>query len=256
MDPVSAPARLIVSGPQEGARNMALDSALMECMPAGGVPVLRLYAWSRPTLSLGYFQKPGEVADLDFAGRAGVDLVRRPTGGGAILHHLELTLCLVLPAGHALLEGSVPDSYLRLGRPVVEALRGLGLEASFRGGGAGERHAANCFSGLACPDVVVGGRKIFGSAQRRRRQAGLFHGSLLLDLDEALWRGVFGPNLGGGFTSLGRELGREAGWEDLAARIAGGYRGLLGDLREGSLEAAEAERAAALEPSFSPPAAS
>ena len=160
--------KLIVDGPLPGETNMAVDRALLDACGTDGVPVLRFYQWERPTLSLGYFQKAEQVSPLSFPD-AQVDLCRRPTGGGAILHHLELTFSLTLPEGHALLKGPVEQSYLNLCRPVLERLRALGLEVSYRGDpGSGSVKAANCFAGLACPDIVVDGKKIFGAAQRRR----------------------------------------------------------------------------------------
>lgn len=185
-----------------GAENMARDQDLLERAIAGQGCFLRTYSWARPTLSLGYFQKEELVAVSGAAARLGVDLVRRFTGGGAILHQHELTYCVALPASHPLASLDVNASYLEISRPLLALLRNHGVEASFRGADAPMRKTENCFAGSACPDIVVGGLKLFGSAQRRRQGAILQHGSLLLDLDHALWSGLFGPRLGEGFTSL------------------------------------------------------
>lgn len=208
--------------PLPGAENMARDLGILERAVAGEGPFLRTYAWARPTLSLGYFQREEEVAEAGAAARLGVDVVRRFTGGGAILHDRELTFSVALPPDHAWARLGVNDSYLEITRPLLELLLGKGVDASFRGEGAAVK-AANCFAGSACPDVVVGGRKLFGSAQRRRRGAVLQHGSLLLGLDRALWAGVFGPRLGQGFVSLDEALpGLRLDWpEALAAAYAG-----------------------------------
>lgn len=184
-----------------GAENMARDLALLDRARAGEGPFLRLYGWSRPTLSLGYFQREEDVAEAGAAARLGVDVVRRCTGGGAILHHRELTLAVALPATHPWAALSINASYLEITRPLLDLLRRHGIEACFRGEGPA-RKAANCFAGSACPDVVVRGKKLFGSAQRRRQGAVLQHGSLLLGLDQELWAGIFGPRLGDGFVSL------------------------------------------------------
>jgi lipoate-protein ligase A len=189
---------LIQSGALAGETNMALDAQLLEDVLLSGDLALRTYAWARPTLSLGYFQKLEEVA----ASVKGVDVVRRFTGGGAILHQHELTYSIAVPPRHALAKLDVVDSYLELTRPLVFWLRGFGLQAGFRGGDEPTRKTANCFAGAACPDLVVGGKKIFGSAQRRKGGAILQHGSLLLDIDAALWRRVFGKQLGDGYTSI------------------------------------------------------
>lgn len=189
----------------DGAGNMDFDAQLLEL----GRPALRLYAWSRPTLSLGYFQKLEDVADAAFMKANGVDLVRRPTGGGAILHDQELTFSLTLPLTHPGLPGNINDSYLFLCRPLLGILRNLGVEAGFRGDGPAHK-AANCFAGSACPDIVVSGKKVFGSAQRRKEKALLMHGSLLFGVNENLWRGVFGGNFGEGFAGVGHS---GADWE-------------------------------------------
>src|SRR4051812_42108157 len=111
--------RLLISPPLTGAVNMALDQALLELYRPGDPPILRIYQWLRPTLSLGYFQKPEEVADLDFCRANGVDVAKRPTGGGAILHHQELTLALIISKDDPVLKGPLTDSYLKLSEPIL-----------------------------------------------------------------------------------------------------------------------------------------
>ena len=187
----------IDSGALPGPQNMALDAELLEASVAHGDLYFRTYAWSRPTLSLGYFQKLADVA----ADSSRVDVVARFTGGGAILHDRELTFSIAVPPEHPLAKLDVNDSYLELTRPLLFWLRGLGLAASFRGECPASK-PANCFAGAACPDIVVNGKKIFGSAQRRKNGAILQHGSLLLDIDTELWKAVFGPQLGQGYTSV------------------------------------------------------
>jgi lipoate-protein ligase A len=192
------PARFLNSGAMDGAANMELDARLLE----EGLPVLRIYSWAKPTLSLGYFQKLEDVADPAFMKLRGVDCVMRPTGGGAILHHDELTFSLVLPQGHPALKGSINDSYLALTRPLLELLQSQGVKASFRGD-CKSLKTPNCFAGSACPDLLVDGKKVFGSAQRRKDHAVLIHGSLLFQVDETLWNGVFGAKIGHGFAGIG-----------------------------------------------------
>ena len=109
--------RLIVEGAQRGAWNMAVDEALAEAVDAASsAPVLRLYRWSPPCLSLGFAQ-PYEAADAGFCAAHGVDVVRRPTGGRAVLHHLELTYAVAAPLGprpvHPRPAGRLPDDLPR-----------------------------------------------------------------------------------------------------------------------------------------------
>ncbi len=180
-----------------GETNMAADQAMLARSIEDQCLRLRIYGWERPTLSLGYFQKLEDVA----ANTSRVDVVKRFTGGGAILHDRELTFSVAVPPGHPLAALDVNDSYLELTRPLLFWLRGFGLAAEFRGQCPTSK-PANCFAGAACPDIVVKGKKIFGSAQRRKNGGILQHGSLLLDIDAPLWTAVFGPQLGQGFTSI------------------------------------------------------
>ena len=194
--------KLVVDGPTSGQENMARDELLLDLCGKSGIPMLRFYQWERPTLSLGYFQKLEEVSDLPLP-NAEVDLCRRPTGGGAILHHLELTFSLCLPDKHPLVQGRVEGSYLKICQPLLELCKELGLEADWRGDpGEQAKKAANCFAGRACPDMVVEGLKIFGAAQRRRGGAVLTHGSLLLGGKPELWKAVFGERLEDGYASV------------------------------------------------------
>src|SRR4051812_6323486 len=176
----------------DGPANMALDEALLESTAAAGdFAALRTYGWSVPTLSLGYFQHLAEMAD-DPRWRA-VPRVRRPTGGGAIWHHHELTYALVLPAAHPLARPNVA-LYRAVHSAIADLLRGHGVEASRRGAGTAS-HAGGrpflCFTDCDPEDLVCLGVKIVGSAQRRRAGAILQHGSMLLK------RSPITPELGG-----------------------------------------------------------
>jgi lipoate-protein ligase A len=118
--------RLLNDPPLPGPRNMARDEALLRAVGAGETPpVLRLYAWSPPTLSLGFGQRAADADRARLAER-GWGLVRRLTGGRAILHTDELTYCIVLPADHALAQGSVVESYRRISAALAEAVAALG----------------------------------------------------------------------------------------------------------------------------------
>jgi lipoate-protein ligase A len=232
---------------------MALDQALLDL--AQEQAVLRFYGWSPACLSLGYFQKPEQVCNAAFVRAAGLGLARRPTGGGAIFHQHELTLSLVLPQAHPACRLPLEESYRLLTQPVADLLAGLGLKCALRGGPpphtAHAGQAANCFAGQASTDLLCGPDKVFGSAQRRRPHALLFHGSLLLDIDPALWRGVFGPALGQGFTSLRSLLGRPVAAQELAGPLGQGYARLLGlALQASQPTSAELACAQQLEPRF------
>lgn len=161
-----------------GASQMALDEALLESAEGQGTAIVRTYEWAEPTLSLGYFQ-PFAAVEADARWRNAA-VVRRPTGGGAIWHDHDLTYAVVLPRAHRL--SREPRSlYLTVHQALVEWLRALGAAVSVRGDAP--KPAARpflCFEDRDPEDVVLGGGKVIGSAQRRRHGAVLQHGSLLL----------------------------------------------------------------------------
>lgn len=173
--------RLIYDLPTAGRYNMAIDEAILLAVGAGRtLPTLRLYAWEPPCLSLGYGQKASDV-DFARASALGWDVVRRPTGGRAILHTDELTYSVTLPAGDPIAAGDVVESYRRLSRALVAGLEKLGVSPQAdrraeRAGGGG----AVCFETPSHYEITVGGRKLIGSAQVRRQEGILQHGSLPL----------------------------------------------------------------------------
>jgi lipoate-protein ligase A len=175
--------RLIQDAATDGPTNMARDEAmLIEVGNKTAPPTLRLYQWSSPTISLGYFQKYADYEAL--APPAGtLPVVRRLTGGGAILHDLELTYSIVLPMGDGLLREGANRLYELAHDAVIAALGQLGLETD-RCGRTDDSGAARgpffCFERRHCYDVLLGAEKIAGSAQRRTRHAVLQHGSIVL----------------------------------------------------------------------------
>lgn len=171
---------LIDSPPHSGAWNMAVDEALLEAAVEGTGPVLRWYQWDSATLSLGYFQDAAECQASPLW--SALPVVRRLSGGGAILHHHELTYSCALPATHPLTNDPY-QIYLALHNAVISVLRPLGFDVRLRGTRFGKDGAAEaflCFSRGDDMDVVIGTDKVLGSAQRRRRGAVLQHGSLVL----------------------------------------------------------------------------
>jgi len=177
--------RLLTTNPDTGAENMALDEALMDRARETGEWVLRVYGWSRPTISLGRNQSARGRYDLDEIARRGLDIVRRPTGGRAILHHREITYSVTAPVADA---GDLRTSYERINRILIHALATLGVQAeaaapAARASGPG---MAPCFDEPAAGELTVAGRKLAGSAQWRTDGALLQHGSILLADDQSL----------------------------------------------------------------------
>lgn len=162
---------------------MARDEALMTRVgTALSPPTLRLYQWDSPTISLGYFQHYADYETLP-APAGGFPVVRRLTGGGAILHDQELTYSLSLPVGHPLLADGPSRLYELAHDAVIESLTSLGLRTT-RCGMSDDSGAARgpffCFQRRHCYDILLGADKIAGSAQRRTRNAILQHGSIVL----------------------------------------------------------------------------
>lgn len=177
--------RFLVSDPADGATNMATDDALRLRARRTGEAVYRLYAWSRPTVSLGRNQSARGRYDLALARARGIDFVRRPTGGRAILHHREITYSVTAPVAAF---GSLRESYRTVNRLLLEALRTLGVDA--REAEASSRAPipglAPCFESPVAGELVAGGRKLVGSAQVRDGDVFMQHGSILVDDDQYL----------------------------------------------------------------------
>lgn len=177
--------RTLLTTPLPGVDNMALDEALMERAAESGEWICRVYAWSEPTVSFGRNQAAArhydqaKLAERDFAA------VRRPTGGRAILHHREITYSVAAPVTDA---GGLHESYLLINRLLVDGLGSLGIPVSM----AGTRPQAMlpgpipCFDHPSAGELVVGGRKLVGSAQWRTERSLLQHGSILVDDDQPL----------------------------------------------------------------------
>ena len=252
--------RLVIDGVRNGAGNMARDEALLESsLSPGASPTLRLYGWHPPCLSLGYGQRMRSV-DAARCRARGWQIVRRPSGGGALLHDDELTYCLLLPSGHPLQQGDIVASYARLRRGLVASLAILGVKADAAlAEGAAPRASASeaiCYLLPAAQEICLGGRKLMGSAQVRRRGALLQHGSLPLkatvaDIADALVyenaaaRQADKEKLRQGACSLVDILGDATpSWGAAAAAMAAGFAAAFGiRWQEGPLSEIEAARA-------------
>ncbi len=175
--------RLLDDPALRGSVNMARDEALLEAVGTGASPsTLRLYEWSEPTISLGYFQRFADCGSLPPpAGE--MPVVRRLTGGGAILHDRELTYSLIVPTQHTS-AGRKPNSLYELVHDALIACLAEDHVAANRDGADDGSGAAKgpffCFARRHCYDVLIGTDKVAGSAQRRTRDAVLQHGSIVL----------------------------------------------------------------------------
>ncbi|HEY63269.1 MAG TPA: lipoate--protein ligase family protein [Caldilineae bacterium] len=174
--------RLIIDGAADGATNMAIDEAIGRTVAQGKAPpTLRFYMWAPPCVSLGRHQKLRDI-DLEACAARGYDVVRRPTGGRAILHTDELTYSVAAPDSDPRVAGAVMDAYHRLSQGLVAGLRILGIPANEAPGAnrAGPDASPACFEIPSAYEICVDGHKLMGSAQYRSGHMVLQHGSLPL----------------------------------------------------------------------------
>ncbi len=192
------PWRLIEPIEAPGAMQMTIDRWMLAEYLATGRPILRFYRWRPAALSLGYHQRdwPERWGQLTWQGEP-IELVRRPSGGRAVLHQGDLTYAIVGPgslgaeSGAAVVSRSA--SYRNVCRFLMEGWRSLGVELRFGDAGRGYIHNPNCFGTATAADLVMAdGTKLIGSAQLWRRGAVLQHGSMRLAQDGGLYSQVFG----------------------------------------------------------------
>jgi lipoate-protein ligase A len=258
--PTSDPWRLLIHAAARGAENMAVDEAISRAVAAGQAPpTLRFYAWAPPCVSLGRHQS---LAALDRARcqELGYEIVRRPTGGRAILHTDELTYSVVAPPDHPLMAGMVLDSYLRLSQGLVAGLARLGItaEPAPATNRAGADASAACFEVPSAYELVAGDRKLLGSAQNRRTKVVLQHGSLplcgdltrlvdCLALPTEAQRTALRTSLTEHAGTVEQVLGRVVTYDEAVRAMCEGFAAALKiELRQGELTQAERESAVRL----------
>ena len=258
------PWRLLVGFDRPGPLNMAIDEALLESVIAGGAPVVRFYTWRPATLSLGTNQALGEIDRAECEAR-GFDVVRRLTGGRAVLHQHELTYSVIARENDPRVSGGVVESYRKISAALVEGLHALGASVSLaapdrallRAMSArrvavldeeGEPQAgssAMCFDAASAYELTAGGKKLVGSAQARRGGALLQHGSILLDINWDAWVSVFAYASEAGkqraytklpmrMTSLRNEIGRIVTPEEALAALVPAFERRLSISLEGA----------------------
>ncbi len=226
--------RLLVDPPSDGAWNMAVDEAIARAVGEGRVPpTLRLYRWDRFHVSLGYLQPAVGGVDRAACRRLDIPVLRRPSGGRAVLHAQELTYSVALPLQGTWRDLSVGQAFSRLCQGLIAGLRHLDVAAELgeaAPAGRGDRRAA-CFLVPGRPAVLVSGQKLIGSAQRRYERSLLQQGSLLLDFDPEMHRAVFSDwpqsDTAPGITSLRALLGAVPPIEAICAGLAAGWSELF-----------------------------
>ena len=175
---------------------MAHDEAISEAVrQKASPPTLRIYRWDRPSVSIGYFQKVSEI-DLDYCKERDYPVVRRLTGGRAILHDDELTYSFSSSRDDPLFKGTLHHDYTLISKALVEGLRYLGVEAaiSFRKKRPADSRSPACFQSVSFGEITVAGKKIIGSAQKRYKDGFLQHGSVMLRSNTEALRNVLRLN--------------------------------------------------------------
>ncbi len=241
-------------GAQDGVRNMATDFALLQsCEQNLAVPTLRFYSWSQPTVSIGHFQKLAKDINWDRCIKKKIPVIRRPTGGRAILHSHEITYCVAAPNSHPDFSKGMKHTHFVISQALIAGLNELGVsdagiqyKSKCDNTGNQDRSPA-CFSSLNHCEIAVGGKKLIGSAQKRTRKAFMQHGSILLEFNpeelstllifkDEKNREVFNTRLNDAITAL-NHLGISVFTyhKVLDAMLIGFKRTFSGDWRKGGL---------------------
>ena len=247
------PWRLIVHEPDDGAWNMAVDEAILEAYAGAArqpAPTLRLYGWNPATVSLGRSQRADRAHDPKVLAAEGIGLVRRPTGGVAVLHEFERTYAVVGALDAPPFSGGVIATYRAIAEALRRGLARLGVAANpvEPRRGAPRNATVACFERVGAWELVVNGRKLVGSAQARRRGSFLQHGTIPWRSDPSRLARVLGTPIDASrFIDL--ETARDGAVNPAALDRAcvSGFEEAFGvDLRAGTLTESEALRAAEL----------
>ncbi len=200
--------RLIVDPALEGRENMAVDEAISRVMDSNtgkaygmskgaidksavALATLRIYGWKEPTISIGYMQGAER-----FNG-SGLPVVRRITGGRAVLHDMEVTYSIITGSDNPLFSSGIEGAYAAISGCIINALKDVGIDAGFSRGVKGSKSVSRdaCFYAPSKYEVIIDGRKLVGSSQRRFKNAFIQHGSILYNIDHELNSAIFGPGV-------------------------------------------------------------
>ena len=252
--------RVILDPLGDGAINMAKDRAILIACNEGEAPAtLRLYGWQKPTLSIGYSQDVSKNIDLESCEKNRIPVVRRFTGGRALLHQYELTYSVVAPIPHKAFPGSLRGTFEKISQAILESLKLVKIEGVKVAGkkdrklGFEPKRFPACFSVANHCEIAVEGKKLIGSAQRRLHSAFLQHGSLILDMNPKLTHTLLKypsefdsqaalKSLISKTTTLKQILKKDLEHDEAAQWFVKGFqKSFLGDWNEGQLNVKESD---------------
>jgi len=239
--------RLIINEePLDGSVNMAIDETLMLSQTKQErLPTLRFYSWKPAALSLGYFQRANSEIDLDACRKTGVDVVRRLTGGRAVLHDKEVTYSICVAQEEPWIPPTITASYRYFSQGIAKGLSKMGIDSQMSmpraAYGQTQKQVGSpaCFDAPSHYEMTVVGRKLAGSAQVRKNGVILQHGSLLLEFDPEKLAGLFLPSSTGKGQKLADALSERAislsemmdpmpSWDAVCVALIGGFQEALG----------------------------
>ena len=241
--------RFLDTGASTAAFNMAIDEAILSMHAEGkSSPTLRLYQWIPPAISLGYFQRRHGI-DLEACQRLGIDMIKRATGGRAVLHFGDLTYSVVAGIADGM-PSSVAAAYRLICEGLLAAFRDLGFEAEFRSFSVKSPRSDICFLSSTTGDILHEGKKFVGSAQTWYKSSMLQHGSITLEPHLEVWVSLqegkhatsidYEETLKREMTSVKEILGCIPAIDEIAAAIRNGMTQVLGiEFREGELSPEE-----------------
>ena len=175
--------RLINTGQNSAAMNMAIDEAMLLTQKASFQPTLRFYDWLRPAFTFGYFQRLSEEVDVGACDAHGIELVRRMTGGGTVIHGWDVTYTVIVPHGSGTFPQDISAAYRAISDCLISGLQRLGIDVAHQVEKPTMDDAPNiCLTNPAQYDTLLNEKKIAGVSQRRNRTGVMYQGYIALDL--------------------------------------------------------------------------
>ena len=236
--------RWISDGLLTAEENMTLDAALLADCEQGRIPpTVRLYGWSEPAITIGYSQNVEAELDIERCRELRIAIVRRPTGGRALLHTHELTYAVVAPVSLAPFNRGLKATFQAISEALLVGLQRLGIQGDLNTckerSAPGVTRSPACFASLNHCEITVDGKKLVGSAQKRTSKAFLQHGSLIIESDHALFSSVLKfdtesereatqQRLMHSTTTLSQICDRTFSFEEISAALQEGFRKTLG----------------------------